>query len=239
VFSFSPNALSCEQEDRSEQQASADSIAPDPTKYGSIASRSLHWNNVSRLWEAFPKVVSRELPFAVVKFIAFDFSANSIIALLNFAQIPILSGQQIQVGSGTIGLIVSAIAGAMAGIAGAVVSHPADLILTLTASSSAAKNEPVAQHDNQSSTGSTTGATINSTEDWLSLVQELLNKEGGIANLFVGLPTRALFFALVIGLQFWLYDYVKILLQVGSDDLLLVLDVFYAIGKSLIGGSGT
>jgi len=55
-----------------------------------------------------------------------------------------------------------------------------------------------------------------------------------VANLFVGLAPRLVFFFLVIGLQFFLYDYVKNLLEVGSDDLSLVLDVFYAVRQGLI-----
>ena len=72
--------------------------------------------------------------------------------------------------------------------------------------------------------------------DWRDVVKDLLEKEGGIANLFVGLQPRLVFFFLVIGLQFFLYDYVKILLQVGSDDLSLVLDVFYAVRQGLVDG---
>lgn len=119
-----------------------------------------------------------------------------------------------QVGAGTVGLAISAISGAIAGIAGAIVSHPADLILTLT---SASKGE----HDDDD-------------KDWKAVVQELIGQEGGIANLFVGFPARASFFFMVIGLQFFLYDYVKNLFQVGSDDLSLVLDVFYAVRQGLM-----
>ena len=70
--------------------------------------------------------------------------------------------------------------------------------------------------------------------DWKDIVKELLAKEGGAANLYVGLAPRLVFFFLVIGLQFFLYDYVKNLLEVGSDDLSLVLDVFYAVRQGLI-----
>ena len=52
-------------------------------------------------------------------------------------------------------------------------------------------------------------------------------------NLYAGFPARAVFFFLVIGLQFFLYDYFKTLLDVGTDDLTLVLDVFYAIRSGL------
>ena len=98
------------------------------------------------------------------------------------------------------------------GIAGALVSHPADLILTLTSASSREEGE---------------------TKDWKILVKDLLSSDGGIINLFSGFPARAVFFFLVIGLQFFLYDYIKTLLDVGTDDLTLVLDVFYAIRQGL------
>ncbi|KAI2491302.1 hypothetical protein MHU86_23247 [Fragilaria crotonensis] len=117
----------------------------------------------------------------------------------------------VQVGVGTTGLAISAISGAFAGVAGAFVSHPADLILTLT--STAKGNENL---------------------DWKDVVKELLLREGGIANLFIGLPARSVFFFLVIGLQFFLYDYVKNIFEVGSDDLSLVLDVFYAVRQGFL-----
>jgi hypothetical protein len=69
--------------------------------------------------------------------------------------------------------------------------------------------------------------------DWKGVVKELLSREGGPANLYIGLQPRLTFFFLVVGLQFFLYDYVKNLLNVGSDDLSLVLDVFYAIRQGL------
>lgn len=125
-----------------------------------------------------------------------------------------------QVGAGGIGLTISAVSGAIAGLAGAFVSHPADLVLTLT--SSKQKRSP------NSKDGSS-----QDTVDWKPLVRELVSQEGGLLNLFTGLPARSIFFFLVIGLQFFLYDYAKNIFQVGSDDLTLVLDVFYAIRQGL------
>ena len=51
------------------------------------------------------------------------------------------------------------------GIAGALVSHPADLILTLTSASSREEGE---------------------TKDWKMIVNELLESDGGVVNLFTG-----------------------------------------------------
>eukprot|EP00956_Cyclotella_meneghiniana_P042188 scaffold248389_cov51-Cyclotella_meneghiniana.AAC.2 len=163
--------------------------------------------DIKPLWLSFNAIVSRELPFAVTKFLVFDSISN----LINNSNL-LADGNKIQVGVGTLGLLLSAFSGAMAGIAGAFVSHPADLILTLTSASS--------KEDAES-------------KDWKIIVKELLAQEGGIVNLFAGFPARAVFFFLVIGLQFFLYDYFKTLLDVGTDDLTLVLDVFYAIRTGL------
>lgn len=121
----------------------------------------------------------------------------------------------VQIGVGPLGLGVSAASGAIAGIAGAIVSHPADLILTKTSSA----NKKADDADEQ--------------VGWRDVVMDLVSQPGGPANLFVGLPARSIFFFLVIGLQFFLYDYVKNVFQVGSDDLSLVLDVFYAVRAGL------
>lgn len=174
------------------------------------------------LFSGFAPIVSRELPFAITKFLVFDLLAKTIMALLNSQGNFV---EPVQVGVGPTGLAVSAVAGAVAGIAGAIISHPADLILTLQSSS--AKSESSGNDGEEGGTNST---------DWRPLVKELLEKDGGVANLFVGLPARALFFFLVIGLQFFLYDFVKGLFNVSSDDLTLVLDVFYAIRRGLVEG---
>ncbi|KAL3934982.1 MAG: hypothetical protein SGBAC_009411 [Bacillariaceae sp.] len=169
------------------------------------------------LFAGFPPTASRELAFAIPKFLAFDVISKSITGLVNSNAG--LGSLPVQVGVGTEGLVISAFAGAIAGVAGAIVSHPADFILTKTSASKKKVNED---------------GTVESGADWKDVVKELLQMEGGVANLFVGLQPRVVFFFLVIGLQFFLYDYVKILLQVGSDDLSLVLDVFYAVRQGLL-----
>jgi len=167
-------------------------------------------------YTSFIPVVTRELPFSITKFLAFDFFAKIICAAL-----PI----NVQVGVGTAGLCVSAISGAFAGVAGALVSHPADLLLTLTSGSSKVKGE--SSSDSEESNGE-------ERTDFGKVVKDLISQDGGVLNLFVGLPARSTFFFFVIGLQFFLYDYAKNVFGVGSDDLNLVLDVFYAVRQGLL-----
>lgn len=184
-----------------------------------IGIQDLTSADVKPLWAAFGPILSRELPFAVTKFLAFDIVSTTIVTIANSQ----LGESQIQPGVGATGLAISAISGAVAGIAGAVVSHPADLILTLTSSSKSSNQYEVDENDSGSE----------DKNDWRPLLKGLLAKDGGIANLFAGLPARGVFFFLVIGLQFFLYDFVKNLFSVGSDDLSLVLDVFYAVRQGL------
>ena len=73
--------------------------------------------DIKPLWLSFNAIVSRELPFAVTKFLVFDITAASISNLLNNSNL-LADGNKIQVGVGTLGLLLSAFSGAMAGIAG-------------------------------------------------------------------------------------------------------------------------
>lgn len=185
---------------------------------GKFTAETFAWTELRQpsdwfpLWSGFAPIVSRELPFAVVKFLVFDLIATAIIGFINSQTGD--GALPVQVGIGPLGLTVSAASGAVAGIAGAIVSHPADLILTKTSSTSRLSTEKEV--------------------DWRDVVKDLISQPGGLANLYVGFPARATFFFLVIGLQFFLYDYVKTVFQVGSDDLNLVLDVFYAVREGLV-----
>jgi solute carrier family 25 phosphate transporter 3 len=190
-----------------------------PEKSSDFSLKDIKAKDLLPLFAGFPPTVSRELAFAIPKFLAFDIITNVITGFINASADP--GSLPIQVGVGAEGLTISAFSGALAGIAGAIVSHPADLILTKTSAS----------EKKQSEDGG--GA------DWRDVVKDLLSKEGGFANLYVGLQPRLVFFFLVIGLQFFLYDYVKVLLQVGSDDLSLVLDVFYAVRQGLVETTGS
>ncbi|GMI29888.1 hypothetical protein TeGR_g15068 [Tetraparma gracilis] len=156
------------------------------------------------LYSSFWPIFFRELPFALGKFGAYE-------VLIKTFDSTIGEMYGIRVGVGGSGLVLSALCGAVAGVVGAAISHPADLVLTLQSS----------QRDGEDK------------KDWVQTVKQITD-DGGVANLFLlGLTTRAVFFFFVIGLQFLLYDYAKDLLNVGSNDFQLVLDVFYSIRSEL------
>ena len=178
--------------------------------------------DLAPLFSGFSKITSQELPFAVTKFVVFDITAKTLIVVIKSVNQDF--SEHIEVGVGFTGLAVSAFSGAIAGVFAAFVSHPADLVLTL--SSAASKKESGDKSGNKEMKNE-------DPSDWRFILKELLAKDGGVRNLYAGFPARASFFFLVIGLQFFLYDYVKTLLNVGSDDLTLVLDVFYAIRQGL------
>jgi len=184
-----------------------------------IGLTNLQKEDLQPLFSGFIPILSREFPFAVAKFLAFDLIASTTINIINSLFVG-GAEQPVEVGIGTIGLIVSASSGSVAGLFSAFVSHPADLILTLTSAS----KDKTADNDGNN----------DSSSDWRLIVEDLLAQEGGIKNLYAGFSARATFFFLVIGLQFFLYDYTKNIFQVSSDDLTLVLDVFYAIRQGLV-----
>ena len=96
-------------------------------------------------------------------------------------------------------LLISLIGGTIGGIAAGTVSNPADATIS---------EMKKGQSD------------MNAIEA-VSLVLE----QGGVAGLFRGLPIRLIFYSLMISMQFLVYDAVRLVLGVGSDDLKLYLDV--------------
>jgi solute carrier family 25 (mitochondrial phosphate transporter), member 3 len=96
-------------------------------------------------------------------------------------------------------LLVSLLGGTLGGMAAAVVSNPADVTISTL-------------KKRKSSAGAFATA--------ISLVEE-----GGVAALFRGLPLRIVFVALIVSLQFLVYDSIRFALGIGTDDLKLYLDV--------------
>ena len=77
-----------------------------------ISTPGLQLEDITPLWSSFNPIVSRELPFAVMKFLVFDLAAGSIAGLVNSSNLLV---DPLVVGVGTLGLLLSAFAGALAG----------------------------------------------------------------------------------------------------------------------------
>ena len=84
-----------------------------PSSASAIIPTGLLLDDIKPLWSSFNPIVSRELPFAVTKFLVFDIVAGTISGFINTSDL--LGGDEIQVGVGTLGLLLSAFAGALAG----------------------------------------------------------------------------------------------------------------------------
>lgn len=76
--------------------------------------KSLQLKDISPLWSGFAPILSRELPFAIAKFLVFDVLATTAVAFLNSQNAE--GSLPIQIGVGPSGLAVSAFSGAFAGI---------------------------------------------------------------------------------------------------------------------------
>jgi solute carrier family 25 phosphate transporter 3 len=96
-------------------------------------------------------------------------------------------------------LLVSLAGGTLGGFAAAIVSNPADVTIS---------EMKKAKSDLSPAAAAT-----------------LVLEQGGPAALFRGLPLRLVFYALIVSLQFLVYDAVRFALGIGSDDLKLYLDV--------------
>lgn len=96
-------------------------------------------------------------------------------------------------------LIVSLVSGMTGGLAAAVVSNPADATIS------------------EMKKAKTKVGPVDAAKNVIA--------RGGYANLMRGLPVRMLFYPLIVSMQFFVYDVVRLYLGVGADDLKVYLDV--------------
>jgi solute carrier family 25 phosphate transporter 3 len=104
-------------------------------------------------------------------------------------------------------LAITLAGGMLGGLAAAIVSNPADATIS-EMKKAKTKMSPI------------------------EAAQGLIER-GGYANLMRGLPIRMAFYPLVVSMQFFVYDLVRLSLGVGADDLKVYLDV---LGGALTDG---
>lgn len=109
-------------------------------------------------------------------------------------------------------LAVSLVGGMTGGLIAAIVSNPADATIS-EMKKSQKKVSPI------------------------DAVKSLIEK-GGYANMFRGLPVRMAFYPLIVSMQFFVFDAIRLNLGIGSDDLKMYLDVLGGALKDSGGSIG-
>jgi len=169
-------------------------------------SRYVSEGGFPALYDGLIPLLVRQVLFGMVKFVVFDTAADAILAAL-----PPSASESVAAS-----LAVSLLSGAIAGVASAFVSQPADVVLS-----------KVAQGDGSSATVGKLPGSINQ----LSLLQQAassLYRSYGLPGLYRGLPSRCLWSAAIIAGQFTLYDVFKQALHLTATDLTLYYNAFGA-----------
>ena len=151
---------------------------------------------LGKLWDGFPTLLAREIPFGVTKLLVY---AGTQEALLGFY--PAARERP------AFALAISLISGVAAGLLGAFVSHPADVVVTRL-----------------SVEGSTDPrAALRSI---LSAAPEDAPPQEKVGLLYKGVQQRCISMAILVTVQFVLFDGLRAVLAVSKEDLSLALDVF-------------
>jgi len=145
--------------------------------------------SVDSLYKGLPSLMTRQVIFGSVKFVAFERACEAI-----YLAWPMLRDET------WTALSVSLVAGAFSGALSCLVSQPADAVLTY-----------VAQENKNDASGSKGLGVLEGSR--------LLIEESGVSSLFRGLGSRSLWAASIISGQFLLYDIFRNYFGVNSDDL--------------------
>ena len=153
-----------------------------------VVNRMVFEEGIGSLISAIPVFLVKQVPYAMVKFTIFDLSSEYLYRAFPAAQEDI-----------ALSLGVSLVCGVLGGVSAAIVSNPADTVISELKK---AKSDLTPQE----------------------ALQALLDR-AGIPALFKGLSVRMVFYSLTAALQFMVYDGVRFALGIGPDDLKLYLDV--------------
>ncbi|KAG7368781.1 protease III family protein [Nitzschia inconspicua] len=174
-------------------------VVADPSKYrqlGLLGTLKViagegegSWRN---LYAGLPSLLTRQVIFGSVKFLAFERACEFIYNVWPFMR-----------DSTWTSLSVSLVAGGFSGALSSIVSQPADSVLTY-----------VAAVEKSTSDGPAASSSLGVLEG-----SRLMIEEGGISSLFRGLGSRCLWAAAIIAGQFLLYDVFRNFFGVNSEDL--------------------
>lgn len=153
-----------------------------------VLTRMVNEEGVDSLVNAIPVFLAKNIPYAMVKFLVFDLSSEKLYELFPAAQ------EELK-----LSLLVSLVAGVLGGVAAAIISNPADTVIS----------------------------ELKKAKSDISPIEAANNmiERAGPQAFFVGLPLRMVFYSLNVSMTFVVYDFVKFLMGIGSQDLKLYLDV--------------
>ena len=153
-----------------------------------VAKRMISEEGIGSLIDALPVFLARQVPYAMVKFTIFDLSTEYLMkAYPSSSEDLILS------------LGISLLGGIFGGVSAAIVSNPADAVISELKKAA---------------------SDMSPQEAFRSLMDRT-----GASGLFKGLQIRMLFYSLASSMQFVTYDSIRFALGVTNDDLKLYLDV--------------
>lgn len=173
----------------------------------------------SQLFSATLPLTLIEIPYAAARFVVFDFAARVLTDAL-----PPLDD------TGT--LAVSLVAGALAGAAASLLTHPLDTVVVRVCEGSPERDADADAEELCYLPDEPRGIA-----GFASSLMRIARNEG-VGALYAGAATRALYIAALSAIQFFLYEGLKQLLHVARPDLLLYLDILSGLELASTGGSG-
>ena len=160
-------------------------------------------NVYATLYQGLPALMTRQVIFGSVKFLAFERACEAM-----FATWPFLKD------SAGLALGVTLVAGGLSGVLSSVVSQPADSVLTYIA----ATNSNSDNSDSNNSDSNSSDSMSSNSNSLLSSVSTMVENEG-VSSLFRGLGGRCIWAAAIISGQFVLYDVFRSALGINTEDL--------------------
>jgi solute carrier family 25 (mitochondrial phosphate transporter), member 3 len=182
-----------------------------------VLQRLIRDDGIGALVNTIPVFLVKNVPYAMTKFTIFDLSTEQLFAAFPAAQEELRWS-----------LLISLLGGILGGTAAAVVSNPADALISELKKSQRKTSSGAAGSGGDSGNGP------------IDVAQEMWRRgDNGPRFFFKGLGLRMVFAPLVASLQFCLYDFVRFSLGIGPDDLKLYLDVLGGALSQLDGSSSS
>ena len=147
-------------------------------------AKMLRTEGVMTFYKGIGPLLFKQVPYTMAKFSVFEATSEAVYKALPYKKEELSNGTKLSVSLGS---------GVVAGVAAAVISQPADTLLSKIA---------------QAKTG-------------MSMFQAIghFSKQLGASGLFLGMGARAVMVGTITAGQFFIYDYCKILMGVSPEQL--------------------